>query len=182
MPEQPVREGLTEAVTGRAEAVTRLPQDPRKAGDVLPWVDYYFFADGAQDLRQTVDIAASKMSPDEAQKFKADFEKMKFDQQMKMAVSAGAGLAAGQALGAIPHPAARVLKYAWTVSRAVAANNKIAEVSDKLQELQQKHPRAFQVMQEHRDQKLAPVHAERRERWEQTKADLMWQQTATFGT
>jgi Domain of unknown function (DUF4157) len=181
MPEQPVLKGLEAAVTGRAEALTRLPQDPRKAGEVLPWVDYYFNAGGAQDLQRTVDIAASKMSPDEARKFKEDFEKLKFDQEMNFAVSAGAGVLVGQVLGVIPHPAARVAKYAWQATGAAAANNKIADVSDKLEKFEQEHPAAFRVMQEHRDQKLGPLKAERQERWKKIKQDVTEHVSSPFG-
>jgi hypothetical protein len=50
MHERPVTEGMQEAFTGRAEALTRRPQDPRKVGDLLPWADYYFNAGGSKDL------------------------------------------------------------------------------------------------------------------------------------
>jgi Domain of unknown function (DUF4157) len=163
-PENPVKEGLRDTVAGRLDAMTRLPENPRKAVEVLPWADYYFNAEGDKDLQRTVDIAASKMSLDEAARFKADIEKLKIDQLMKTAVSAGASLAVGQAVGLIPHPAAKAARVVWTATGATAMNNKLADVSDKLGELKEKHPKAFRVMEERRDQQLKPVHAERRER------------------
>jgi hypothetical protein len=161
--------------------MTRLPEDPRKAGEVLPWVDYHFNAGGAQDLQRTVDIAASKMSPDEAEKFKNDFAKLKFDQEMKMAVAAGTGIAVGQALGPIPHPAARGAKYVWTATGVAAANNKLGQVRDKLEKFEQEHPKAFQVMEEHRDQKLANLNVERRERLKQIEQDVKEHLASPFG-
>jgi hypothetical protein len=180
-PENPVREGVEEAFTGRVEAMTRRPQDPRKALDVLPWADYYFNAGGAEDLQRTVDIAASKMSREEAQKFKEDFEKLKFDQEMKAAASAGTSIAVGQGIGLIPHPAAQAVRIGWTVTGGVAANNKLGDVSDKLHKLEEDHPKAFQVMQEHRDQKLAELNAQRRERSKKINQDVMEHVTSPWG-
>jgi hypothetical protein len=171
-PEHPVVEGMQEAFTGRAEALTRIPQDRRKAVEALQWVDYYFFAGGEHDLQRSVDIAAAKMSPEEAKKFKEDFKELKLGQELKLAASVGTGLAVGQGIGAIPHPAAKVAQVAWTATGAVALNNKLADVNEKIQQFQQAHPTAYQIMEQHRDQKLEILSADRRERYEKIKKDV----------
>jgi hypothetical protein len=170
--EHPVVEGIQDAFKGRAEAVTRIPQDPRKAVDVLPWADYYINAGGAKDLQRSMDIAASKMSPEEGKQFKEDFEKLKFDREMKLAAGAGASIAVGQGIGLIPHPAAKAVQVAWTATGAVAANNKLADVKDKLEQFEKAHPKAYQVMEEHRDQQLASLNANRRERLKEIEKDV----------
>jgi Domain of unknown function (DUF4157) len=162
-PQQPVREGVEEAFKGRKEALTSLPKDPRKAVELLPWLDYYINGGGDKDMQRTVDIAASKMSAEEARKFKDDFEKLKFDQAMKVAASAGTSIAVGQGIGLIPHPAAKVVKVAWQATGAVAASNKLAEVSDKLEKFKEEHQKGFQIMEEQRNKKLEVLQEKRRE-------------------
>jgi Domain of unknown function (DUF4157) len=180
-PQHPVLEGVEEAVTGRVEALTHRPQDPRKVGEVLPWVDYYVFAGGDQDLQRAVDVAAGKMSQDEARRFKEDFEKLKLDNEMKVAASLGTGVAVGQAIGLVPHPAAKAVQVAWTATGAVALNNKLGEVGDKLKDLEEKHPMAFQVLRERRDQQLEPLKAQRRQRSEKIRQDVMEHVASPWG-
>jgi len=161
-PKEPVKEGIKEAFTSRAEALTRVPRDPRSAAkDLLPWGDYMVNAGGAKDLEQTVDLLASKMSPEQGRAFKEDFQKMKLDKQIKLAAGAGASIAVGQAIGLVPHPAAKGVKFVWQATGAVAASKKIAEVGDTLKEFSEKHPKAFQVMEERRDQQLAKLNVKR---------------------
>jgi hypothetical protein len=164
MEEQPVLEGVKEAFRGRGEALTRVPQDPRKARNLAPWMEYYFLEGGSEDLEQFVDLATSKMSKEEGERFKKAFRKLEFDKQMKAAAAAGAGIAVGQALGAIPHPVARGLKIAWQVSGAVAASNKLGDVSDKLQELEEASAPGYKLLEEHVDHRVKKGRIERRER------------------
>ena len=168
-PKEPVKEGIKEAFTSRAEALTRVPRDPRPAAkELLPWGDYVVNAGGARDLERTVDLLASKMSPEQAKAFKDDFQKLKLDKQLKLAAGAGASIAVGQAIGLVPHPAAKGVKLVWQATGAVAASKKIAEVGDTLKEFSEKHPKAFQAMEERRDQQLATLNVKR----EQTRKRL----------
>ncbi len=91
---------------------------------------------------------------------------------MKLAAGAGASIAVGQGIGLIPHPAAKAVQVAWTATGAVAANNKLADVKDKLEQFEKAHPKAYQVMEEHRDQQLASLNADRRERLKEIEKDV----------
>jgi hypothetical protein len=63
----------------------------------------------------------------------------------------------------------------------VAVNNKIGDIADKLDEFEKKHPKAFQVLKERRDEKLAPVRAAREERHKQIRKDVEEQTSSPFG-
>jgi hypothetical protein len=99
---------------------------------------------------------------------------------MKVAAAAATSVAVGQGIGLIPHPVARAARVGWTLTGGVAANNKLGDVSDKLHKFEADHPKAFQVMQEHRDQNLAELNAQRREKSKQISQNVMEQVTSLW--
>ncbi|AUT04154.1 hypothetical protein CLI64_00095 [Nostoc sp. CENA543] len=160
-PQSPIQEGIKETITDRVELMKEGIQDPRNTSEPLKWADYYVFGGGKEDLARVIDIASAKMSKEEAERFKADLEKCQFEQTVKMGAKVGFGMAIGQAIGMIPHPAAKAAKVGWTVTGGVALNNKMVKVNEELEKVKQAHPTAYKVMEDHRNQKMEEVHKER---------------------
>ena len=179
--DNPIQAGVMGAFTDRAEALTQLPQDPRKALDAVPWVSWCVVGGGLSDMREIVDITASKMSPGEAEKYRKAFDDLQLDKEVKMVASLGTGVAVGQVLGAIPHPVAQGARVAWTASGGVALNNKLAKVGEDLEKFKHQYPKTFRTMEEHRDAKMAPINAKAERFSQQVKEDLMERATSPWG-
>ncbi|MBD2363025.1 hypothetical protein H6G36_17840 [Anabaena minutissima FACHB-250] len=160
-PQSPIQEGIKETITDRVELMKDGIQNPLGKSDSWEWTDYYIFGGGKEDLARMIDIASQKMSKDESEKFKADLDKCQFEQTIKMGAKVGFGIAASQAIGMIPHPSAKVAKFVWTATGAAALNNKMVQVSEELQNFKTAHPIGYQVMEDHRNQKMEEVYKER---------------------
>jgi hypothetical protein len=131
-----------------------MPHNPEKIVKMAPFLLFYAGKGGAKGLQDAVDDAADKMSPEEGEKFRASFEKLKLHQQLKTATSLTTSVAVGRAFGRVPLPAAKALGTAWKLTGLLAVNNKIGRTWDKLKTLEQAHPRAYALLKEHIDTKL----------------------------
>jgi hypothetical protein len=161
-PENPFLTGLgsgaQSAVTGRVGALSEPIPSGENFGEVARW-GAWLAQHGEAALSGQLDKVTDHMSPQEAEKLKAQYNATLAAKKQELAGSIIGSGAAGTAIGTlgnlIPHPGARTAaKATSTVLGGLAAAQKVGKVADAIKDIEQRDPQTYAKLQAVRDKDL----------------------------